>query len=66
MTEKENLKWRLLNEGKIYIIKIDNMKLTVSNIQALDGNNLWPGVPERFSGNGSEGGDWVSIIHIKT
>ncbi|MEH1951234.1 MAG: DUF6519 domain-containing protein [Nostoc sp.] len=66
VTEKENLKWRLLNEGKIYIIKIDNMKLTVNNIQALDGNNLWPGVPERFSGNGSEGGDWVSIIHIKT
>ncbi|MEH1900970.1 MAG: DUF6519 domain-containing protein [Nostoc sp.] len=41
-------------------------KLIVSKIQALDGNNIWPGFPERFSGNGSEGGDWVSIIHIKT
>ncbi|MEH2070108.1 MAG: DUF6519 domain-containing protein [Nostoc sp.] len=65
-TEKENLKWRLINGGKINTIKVENNKLTFSKIQALDGNNIWPGVPERFSGNGSEGGDWVSIIHIKT
>lgn len=65
-TEKENLKWRLVDGGKIYILKLENNKLTASKIQALDGNNIWPGVPERFSGNGSEGGDWVSIIHIKT
>ncbi|WP_334953893.1 DUF6519 domain-containing protein [Nostoc sp.] len=66
VTEKENLKWRLVDGGKVYILKTDNNKLTVSKIQALDANNIWPGVPERFSGNGSEGGDWVSIIHIKT
>nr|WP_277932947.1 DUF6519 domain-containing protein [Nostoc sp. FACHB-892] len=66
VTEKENLKWRLVDGGKIYILKIENNKLIVSKIQALDGNNIWPGVPERFSGNSSEGGDWVSIIHIKT
>ena len=66
VTEKENFKWRLVDQGKIYIVKGDNNKLTVSKIQALDANNIWPGVPERFSGNGSEGGDWVSIIHIKT
>ncbi len=65
-TEKENLKWRLVDGGKINIIKVDNNKLTFSKIQSLDGNNIWPGVPERFSGNGSEGGDWVSIVHIKT
>ncbi|MEH2002844.1 MAG: DUF6519 domain-containing protein [Nostoc sp.] len=66
LTEKENLKWRLVDGGKVYILKTDSNKLTVSNIQALDANNIWPGVPERFSGNGSEGGDWVSIIHVKT
>ncbi|MEH2213271.1 DUF6519 domain-containing protein [Nostoc sp.] len=66
VTEKENLKWRLVDGGQVYILKTDSNKLTVSNIQALDANNIWPGVPERFSGNGSEGGDWVSIIHIKT
>ncbi|MEH1926165.1 hypothetical protein, partial [Nostoc sp.] len=66
VTEKENLKWRLVDGGKVYILKTDNNKLTVSKIQALDANNIWPGVPERFSGNGSEGGDWVSIIHVKT
>lgn len=66
VTEKENLKWRLVDGGKLYILKTDNNKLTVSKIQALDANNIWPGVPERFSGNGSEGGDWVSIIHVKT
>jgi hypothetical protein len=65
-TEKENLKWRLVDACQIYILKLDNNKLTVSKIQALDGNNIWPGVPERFSGNGSEGGDWISIIHLKT
>lgn len=64
VAEKENFKWRLVDGGKIYILQIQNNKLTFSKIQALDGNNIWPGVPERFSGNGSEGGDWVSIIHI--
>lgn len=32
---------------------------------AVDGNNLWPGVPERPSGNGAQGDDWVSIIHFE-
>jgi DNA-binding beta-propeller fold protein YncE len=31
---------------------------------ALDGNNIWPGVPDIKSGNGAPGDDWVSIIHI--
>ena len=31
---------------------------------AVDGNNLWPGVPARPSGNGVQGDDWVSIIHL--
>ena len=42
--------------------------------RALDGDHLWPGVPEgptaagvdgRLSGNGTEGGDWVSVLHIR-
>ena len=64
-TETENIKWRLSNQNKIYIIRLENNKLTISETYALDGNNIWPGVPERFSGNGSEGGDWLSIIHVK-
>jgi hypothetical protein len=31
---------------------------------AVDGNNLWPGVPKRPSGNGVEGDDWISVIHL--
>jgi len=34
----------------------------------LDGNNLWPGAghPERrSSGNGSQGGDWRSLLHVR-
>jgi hypothetical protein len=44
--------------------------------RGLDGDHIWPGVPEgqptaagvdgRASGNGSEGGDWISIIHFQT
>ena len=42
--------------------------------RGLDGDHLWPGVPEgptaagvdgRPSGNGTEGGDWVSVLHIR-
>jgi hypothetical protein len=33
--------------------------------QALDGNHIWPGVPDRPSGNGTQGNDWLSIIHIR-
>jgi DNA-binding beta-propeller fold protein YncE len=32
---------------------------------AVDGNNLWPGVPGRPSGNGVEGDDWISLIHLE-
>ncbi len=41
--------------------------------RALDGDHIWPGVPEgptaagvngRMSGNGTQGGDWVSVLHI--
>jgi hypothetical protein len=31
---------------------------------AVDGNNLWPGVPKRPSGNGKQGDDWISVIHL--
>jgi hypothetical protein len=34
------------------------------NGEALDGNNLWSGVPGVRSGNGAQGDDWVSLIHI--
>ncbi len=48
--------------------------------RGLDGNHIWPGVPEgaiaaidadgqpingRLSGDGTEGGDWISTIHIQ-
>jgi hypothetical protein len=41
--------------------------------RALDGDHIWPGVPAgataagvdgRPSGNGTEGGDWISVLHI--
>jgi hypothetical protein len=50
------------------------------NNRGLDGHHIWPGVPEgptvaigadggpisgRPSGDGTEGGDWISIIHIQ-
>jgi hypothetical protein len=49
--------------------------------RGLDGHHIWPGVPEgptaaigadgqpingRPSGDGTEGGDWISIIHIQS
>jgi len=49
----------------MYILQLENNKLTVSETHALDGNNIWTGVPERSSGNGFEGGDWISVIHLK-
>ncbi len=33
--------------------------------QALDGNHIWPGVPDRVSGNGTAGGNWVSALHLR-
>jgi hypothetical protein len=63
--EKENLRWRLIDRDKMYVIRLNNTKLTISETHALDGNHIWPGVPLRSSGNGSEGGDWISVIHIK-
>lgn len=63
--EKENLRWRLIDRDKMYVIRLNNGKLTISETHALDGNHIWPGVPLRSSGNGSEGGDWISVIHIK-
>jgi hypothetical protein len=32
--------------------------------RALDGNNIAPGTPLRPSGNGTEGGDWISVINL--
>ncbi len=63
--EKDNLRWRLIDEENMYLVRQENSKLTISTIQALDGNNIWPSVPERPSGNGSQGGDWLSVINIK-
>lgn len=63
--EKENHRWHLVDRDKMYVIRLNNNKLTISETHALDGNHIWPGVPLRSSGNGSEGGDWISIIHIK-
>lgn len=63
--EKENLRWRLIDQDNMYVIRLNNSKLTISETHALDGNHIWPGVPLRSSGNGSEGGDWISVIHIK-
>ena len=63
--EKKNCRWRLIDQDKMYIIRLKNEKLTISKLHALDGNNIWPGVPERPSGTALEGGDWVSVIHIK-
>jgi hypothetical protein len=34
------------------------------NKAALDGNHIWPGVPELPSGNGTQGNDWISVIHF--
>jgi hypothetical protein len=65
--EVMGLKWRLIDRGNqtMYIIRNNEGKnLTVHQILALDGNNIWPGPPDRPSGNGTEGGDWLSIIHI--
>jgi hypothetical protein len=50
------------------------------NNRGLDGHHIWPGVPKgptaaigvdgpingRPSGDGTEGGDWISIIHIQS
>ena len=63
--EKKNCRWRLIDQDKMYIIRLENEELTISKFHALDGNNIWPGVPERPSGKASEGGDWISVIHIK-
>ncbi len=65
VTEKKDVTWRLTAQNKIYIIRLDKNKLTISETHALDGNNIWPGIPERSSGNGTEGGDWISAIYIK-
>ena len=64
--EKDNLRWRLIDQKKMYLVRQEKSKLTISTIQALDGNNIWPGVPCRPSGNGSQGGDWISVININT
>jgi hypothetical protein len=63
--EKENLRWRLIDEEKMYVIRQENHKLIINIVQALDGNQIWPGVPDIPSGNGSGGGDWISVINIQ-
>ncbi|MDZ8140837.1 MAG: DUF6519 domain-containing protein [Nostoc sp. DedQUE04] len=63
-TEKDSLRWRLINEGKMYVVRQNNSKLTISIIHALDGNHIWPGVPSCPSGNGVQGGDWICVINI--
>jgi len=61
--EKEG-RWRLMDRNKMYVVRQKEDKLTILATHALDGNNIWPSVPGCPSGNGTEGGDWISAIHI--
>ena len=61
--EKED-RWRLMDGNKMYVVRQKEDKLTILATHALDGNNIWPSVPGCPSGNGTEGGDWISAIHI--
>lgn len=61
--EKEG-RWRLINRDKMYVVRQEEDMLTIRDAHALDGNNIWPSVPGRPSGNATEGGDWISVIHI--
>jgi hypothetical protein len=61
--EKPGL-WRLMDRNKMYVVREKEDKLTILATHALDGNNIWPSVPGCPSGNGTEGGDWISAIHI--
>ncbi|MBD2095561.1 hypothetical protein H6F90_10370 [Trichocoleus sp. FACHB-591] len=64
-SEVTGLCWRLVAQDKLYVIRKDTGQLSVRRLCALDGNHIWPGVPERHSGNGCEGGDWLSVIHLQ-
>ncbi|HEY9812354.1 MAG TPA: hypothetical protein V6D31_02265, partial [Candidatus Sericytochromatia bacterium] len=61
--EKEG-RWRLMDGDKRYVVRRKEDELTILATHALDGNNIWPSVPGCPSGNGTEGGDWISAIHI--
>ena len=61
--EKED-RWRLMDRNKRYVVKRKEDELTILATHALDGNNIWPSVPACPSGNGTEGGDWISVIHF--
>jgi len=61
--EKEG-RWRLMDRNKMYAVRREEEQLTICDIHSLDGNNIWPSVPGRPSGNGAKGGDWISVIHI--
>lgn len=68
-SDSQTLRWRLTLS-----ITLRGDWILDENGNALDGNNIWPGVPEgptvagvdgRFSGNGAQGNDWVSLLHIE-
>ncbi|MEA5621528.1 DUF6519 domain-containing protein [Nostoc sp. UHCC 0251] len=63
--EKPNFRWQLIDGEKKYILRRENNKVSINEFHSLDGNHIWPGVPNRSSGNGSEGGDWISVINIR-
>ena len=50
--------------SRLTVVLRGDLILDAANGLALDGNHVWPGVPDRPSGNGAQGDDWISIIHI--
>lgn len=65
-SEVQGQRWRLVTQDKLYVIRQEREQLSVRCLQAIDANPIWPGVPERPSGNGNEGGNWLSVLHLRS